>query len=1052
VETPVEPHSLAPGKLEIGLFKIIPLGKRTSTLLVSTPLIDRSNPSESPPIEGGKPAQVEAAVPPPEVTTPALPPIEVASTAVPPKRTVFEEASFEMTPPLLESIEISLLPAKAKTLDPKAKAWLWQVIGVPASAPGLAPIALPSSVAPLRSLTSGRTSPSKNPVVVPSIPASPTTSLLGLLGPAHSGPLTPNTAPSTVPSADPAPASVAIPATTSIAVPSVPAVLLSTSPATLWGLPAPAHSCMSPSTTPNNAPAAVPYADPALASIGIPATKPMVVPSVPSLVLNCNQLKHDADPWWPAKPKVTCPDPFDVMVQKTVDRYHKAASWEDFLESSRDPHGDLSLDVKQLPHRAAHLLDRLRLTGAPVVTKNEPWSLAKKILALNMGPHASAINHVEFLRDKFVNMIDKGQWVVLPARLVLNKTNLRISPLGVVPQRDRRPRTISDYSFFMVNEDTVDLALAESMQFGRTLWRILNAIARANPTLGPVYLSKVDIADGFYRIRVRSADVAKLGVLLPTRSGEEPLVAFHLALPMVWSQSPPLFTSATESIADLANQAVKVCSPQLPHRLETATETPIPIAATRNSAAAPTRRRNDELRHPLQQWYVYVDDFIGVVQGNLKRRQRVKQALMHALDKVFRKVDELDNPHRQEPASLKKLLKGDATWSTRKAVLGWVLDTVEKTLELPAHRIDRLREILNSILPSQKRVSVQKWHKVLGEIHSMSLALPGTRGLLSVLQEALCHKSHDGKRLRLHRPVHDFLDDFRWLAKEVGSRPTSIDELVAQPPSMFVATDASGLGVGGVFFLPGGRPYMWRKAFPHKVASQLVTADNPTGSVSISDLELAGTVAQSDVMCQLVDVLGQTTHTVHDNMTTVWWRTKGSTTTTGPAAYLLQLQAIHQRHHRYLPQQDFIPGKVNLMADLTTRSWDISDSALLSNFNTRFSQTQPWTLCTLSKEIDSALTSALLTTSGVTAQRSKAQHNHWERWDAFCIENGIDPFLRRWLDPIPVLQVYGQRYRDGRIAPSGKCVRSRTVEDALRAVGQTFARLGAPDVRKDFSG
>jgi hypothetical protein len=312
----------------------------------------------------------------------------------------------------------------------------------------------------------------------------------------------------------------------------------------------------------------------------------------------------------------------------------------------------------------------------------------------------------------------------------------------------------------------------------------------------------------------------------------------------------------------------------------------------------------------------------------------------------------------KNPSSLKKLLKGDATWSTRKAVLGLVLGTAEKTLELPAHRVDRLQQILDSILPSQKRVSVQKWHKVLGELRSMSLALPSTRGLFSVLQEALRHQISDGKRLR--RPVHDFLDDFRWLTKEVGSRPTSIDEIVAQPPATFGATHASGLGMGGVFFLPGGRPYLWRRTFPHKVASELVTAENPTGSVSISNLELAATVAQSDVLCQLVDVTGRTTHTIHDNMATVWWRQKGSTTTMSPAAYLLRLQAIHQRHHIYLPQQDFIPGKVNLMADLTTRSWEISDSTLLSIFNLRFPQTQPWTLCTLRKQIVSALTSALL--------------------------------------------------------------------------------------------
>jgi hypothetical protein len=166
--------------------------------------------------------------------------------------------------------------------------------------------------------------------------------------------------------------------------------------------------------------------------------------------------------------------------------------------------------------------------------------------------------------------------------------------------------------------------------------------------------------------------------------------------------------------------------------------------------------------------------------------------------------------------------------------------------------------------------------------------------------------------------------------------------------------------MGGVFFLPGGRPYLWRKAFHTKVTSELVTSENTVGSISIIDLELAATVAQSDVLCQLVDIRGRTTHTVHDNMAMVWWRKKGSTTTTGPAAYLLRLQAIHQWHHRYLPQQDFIPGKVNLMADLTTRSCDTSDSALLSLFNICFPQTQPWTLCILCKEIDFALTSDFL--------------------------------------------------------------------------------------------
>jgi hypothetical protein len=87
--------------------------------------------------------------------------------------------------------------------------------------------------------------------------------------------------------------------------------------------------------------------------------------------------------------------------------------------------------------------------------------------------------------------------------------------------------------------------------------------------------------------------------------------------------------------------------------------------------------------------------------------------------------------------------------------------------------------------------------------------------------------------------------------------------------------------------------------------------------------------------------------------------------------------------------------------------------------------------------------------AGVTLQRSKAQDKHWERWDEFFLESGIDPFIRAWDDPVPILQVFGQRYRDGRITPRHNAVRARKVEDALRAIGQAFAWVGSPDVRKN---
>ena len=62
--------------------------------------------------------------------------------------------------------------------------------------------------------------------------------------------------------------------------------------------------------------------------------------------------------------------------------------------------------------------------------------------------------------------------------------------------------------------------------------------------------------------------------------------------------------------------------------------------------------------------YVYVDNFIGLVQGNQWRRRQVRRSLFHALDSVLRGLSVDNNQHRQEPASLKKILKGDAAWTT----------------------------------------------------------------------------------------------------------------------------------------------------------------------------------------------------------------------------------------------------------------------------------------------------------------------------------------------------------------------------------------------------
>jgi hypothetical protein len=93
----------------------------------------------------------------------------------------------------------------------------------------------------------------------------------------------------------------------------------------------------------------------------------------------------------------------------------------------------------------------------------------------------------------------------------------------------------------------------EAMQFGWSLERILREILFANPAHGLVHMIKLDISNGLIWIGLNIDDIPKLGVVFPMLPGAKPLIAFPLVLPMGWMNSPPVFSTATETIADIVN-------------------------------------------------------------------------------------------------------------------------------------------------------------------------------------------------------------------------------------------------------------------------------------------------------------------------------------------------------------------------------------------------------------------------------------------------------------------------------------------------------------------
>jgi hypothetical protein len=192
-------------------------------------------------------------------------------------------------------------------------------------------------------------------------------------------------------------------------------------------------------------------------------------------------------------------------------------------------------------------------------------------------------------------------------------------------------------------------------------------------------MCKADIADGFYRLHLAPGDILALGVAFPPAPDGTPLIAFPLTCPMGWVESPPWFSVATETGADLANSLLATDYVAAAHRLNAPPATspvapkpadpPCPTSGPTLHAPVlslpspdPSTSPRGPRRKPIQYIDIYVDDYLGLVQGGPRWRNRVQRILFESIDAVFRPLH-LDDPSTcQEPISVKKLLKGDGSW------------------------------------------------------------------------------------------------------------------------------------------------------------------------------------------------------------------------------------------------------------------------------------------------------------------------------------------------------------------------------------------------------
>jgi len=481
------------------------------------------------------------------------------------------------------------------------------------------------------------------------------------------------------------------------------------------------------------------------------------------------------------------------------------------------------------------------------------------------------------------------------------------------------------------------------------------------PSERPIYFSKYDISDGFWRMVVEPGQEWNFAYVLPQAPGKPTTLVVPSAIQMGWKESPAYFCGASETARDVTAALAGIDAPsndEIP-------EHPLEVHIAFPAAEAPTPSLNTDSDHPWVNIECFVDDFI-LMCNEVSQFRRLSRAALHGIQSVFPPPSVTGHTGGKDSISLKKLKKGDADWTTEKEILGWLINGVTRHISLPPDKAaSYLLETRRLLHRNQTKVPLKQFQRVCGKLRFASIAIPAGKGLFSPLNRAM---QGNPKHVGLGRKseTREALVDWAALLSDVAKRPTHVHELVPQSWDYFGYCDACASGAGGVGFpldsaLP---PVVWRLRFPADIEKRCRNDDGITNS----DLEMAGVFLAQIVLEGLVPDLRHKNAAIWcDNTPAVAWVSKKSARSRIPGrlARGLALWLLSLQMGRLQPIS--IAGVDNDMADVASRSFskesmfELTDTELLRHFSSHFPlpQAASWTLVTPDSGLSSSVISVI---------------------------------------------------------------------------------------------
>ena len=460
-------------------------------------------------------------------------------------------------------------------------------------------------------------------------------------------------------------------------------------------------------------------------------------------------------------------------------------------------------------------------------------------------------------------------------------------------RKRKRDKTLQAF----MNGATVRMAPEASVkEIGNVLPRLFDFMNEV-PSNKHIHLSKMDLADGCWRMIVKPDTRWNFAHVLPSKPVTPIRIVVPRALQMGWNESPACFCATTETVGDTAQTWIAMGSMFLmpTHPMEPFTVPTAQAKLQKDPGVAP------------QMSTVCVDEFLlaAVKTQDGTGLAQAARVTLHTVYGAFPSPQATGLVDAKDPTSEKKLGKRDARWDTRKEILGFWLHGVARTSQLPPPRAQALVEKAFAA-SKKKRIALKNFRLLVGKMWDAAHILPAARAFFAPLNNAMPSQP-DFIGLEKHSEVGLALNDVTTVISDLLNRPEHVRKLV-QPdhPDHIDHCDASGFGACGAWF--GSKkdlaPIVWRITWPSDTTNNLVLHDNPNGTVTNSDLEMAG-VELLEIVLETrlgTKLTNATCVIVCDDLPAVTWVDRMATGSTSPiSCRLLKGPAMRQRMTQSAP-------------------------------------------------------------------------------------------------------------------------------------------------------